>query len=163
MMILFLTIGLNFYLFTIVPKGFFPQQDTGRIIGNIQADQSISFQLMREKLTQFITIMHDDPAIDHVVGFTGGGQNNSGFVFASLKPIAERKMSADQVIVRLRRELAVVPGASLFLRAVQDINVGGRAGNADYQYTLEADNLQDLNEWAPKILAELQKMPQLSQ
>jgi len=162
-LILLMTIGLNVYLFTIIPKGFFPQQDTGRLIGNIQADQSISFQMMRQKLTQFISIMHDDPAIDSVVGFTGGGQTNSGFVFASLKPIAERKISADQVIARLGRELSAVPGASLFLRAVQDINVGGRQSNAQYQYTLQADNLADLNTWAPKIAAELQKVPLLTQ
>ncbi|MBO0758065.1 MAG: efflux RND transporter permease subunit, partial [Bradyrhizobiaceae bacterium] len=127
------------------------------------ADQSISFQLMREKLTEFISIMHKDPAVDNVVGFTGGGQTNSGFVFASLKPISQRKISADQVIARLRRELSAVPGANLFLQAVQDISIGGRQSNAQFQYTLEADNLADLNTWAPKILAELQKMPQLTQ
>jgi multidrug efflux pump len=161
--VLLLTIGLNVYLFTIIPKGFFPQQDTGRVIGNIQADQSISFQAMREKLAQFISIMHNDPAVDSVVGFTGGGQTNSGFVFASLKPLAQRKISADRVIGRLQRELAAVPGATLFLRAVQDINVGGRQSNAQYQYTLQADNLSDLNTWAPKIAAELQKVPLLTQ
>jgi multidrug efflux pump len=158
-----LTIGLNVYLFTVVPKGFFPQQDTGRILGSIVADQSISFQLMRQKLSEFIDIMHKDPAVDAVVGFTGGGQTNSGNVFASLKPISQRKISADQVIARLRRELSAVPGASLFLQAVQDINIGGRAANAQFQYTLQADNLEDLNAWAPKILAELQKMPELTQ
>jgi multidrug efflux pump len=158
-----LTVGLNVYLFTIVPKGFFPQQDTGRILGSIVADQSVSFQLMRQKLAEFIDIMHKDPAVDAVVGFTGGGQTNSGNVFASLKPISQRKISADQVISRLRRELSAVPGASLFLQAVQDINIGGRAANAQFQYTLQADNLEDLNTWAPKILAELQKMPELTQ
>jgi multidrug efflux pump len=163
MLTLLLTIGLNVYLFTIIPKGFFPQQDTGRLIGNIQADQSISFQLMREKLAEFITIMHNDPAVDSAVGFTGGGQTNSGFVFASLKPIEQRKISADQVITRLRRELSAVPGANLFLQAVQDISIGGRQANAQFQYTLQADNLEDLNTWAPKILAELQKMPELTQ
>ena len=116
---LLVTIGLNIYLFTIIPKGFFPQQDTGRLVGGIQADQSISFQLMRQKLTQFVTIVHNDPAVDTVVGFTGGGQTNSGFMFVALKPLSERKISADQVIARLRRNLAVVPGASLFLQAVQ--------------------------------------------
>src|SRR5262249_39595621 len=154
---------LNFYLFSIIPKGFFPQQDTGRVVGSIQADQSISFQMMREKLSQFITIMHADPAVDSVVGFTGGGQTNSGFVLASLKPIGERKISADRVIARLTRELAVVPGATLFLRAVQDINVGGRQSNAQYQYTLQGDNLADLNTWVPRITAELQKSPHLTQ
>jgi multidrug efflux pump len=161
LLVFFVTIGLNFYLFTAIPKGFFPQQDTGRLTGNIQADQSISFQLMRQKLVQFISIIQKDPAIDTVVGFTGGGQTNSGFVFASLKPLSERGISADQVIARLRRELAQVPGATLFLQAVQDIRVGGRQANAQYQYTLHADNLAELYEWSPKILAALQGTPQL--
>jgi multidrug efflux pump len=124
---------LNVYLFIIVPKGFFPQQDTGRLTGGIQADQSISFQLMRQKLAQFVSIVQNDPAVESAVGFTGGGQTNAGFMFASLKPLSERKISADQVIARLRRELAQVPGASLFLQAVQDIRVGGRQANAQYQ------------------------------
>jgi multidrug efflux pump len=160
---LFVTIGLNFYLFAIVPKGFFPQQDTGRLVGGIQADQSISFQLMREKLQQFVSIVHNDPAVDTVVGFTGGGQTNSGFMFVSLKPINERKISADQVIARLRRELSSVPGASLFLQAVQDIRAGGRQTNAQYQYTLQADSLADLTEWSPKILAALQAIPEMTE
>ena len=161
MLILLATLGLNFYLFAIVPKGFFPQQDTGRIIGGIQADQSISFQAMREKLRQFIKILQSDPAIDTVVGFTGGGQTNSGFVFMSLKPLSERKLSADQVINRLRRELSQVPGASLFLQAVQDIRAGGRQSNAQYQFTVQADNLPDLREWIPKITQAMQAAPEL--
>jgi multidrug efflux pump len=160
---LLVTIGLNVYLFTIIPKGFFPQQDTGRLVGGIQADQSISFQLMRQKLTQFVTIVHNDPAVDTVVGFTGGGQTNSGFMFVSLKPLSERKISADQVIARLRRNLALVPGASLFLQAVQDIRAGGRQSNAQYQYTLQADSLVDLTEWSPKILAALQSIPSMTE
>jgi multidrug efflux pump len=160
--ILLATVVTNFYLYTVVPKGFFPQQDTGRINGGIQGDQSISFQLMRQKLQQFISIIQKDPAVDTVVGFTGGGQTNGGFVFMSLKPLSERKISADQVIRRLRGELAQVPGATLFLQAVQDIRVGGRAANAQYQFSLQADTVGALYEWAPKILAELQKVPQLS-
>jgi multidrug efflux pump len=160
--ILLATIATNFYLYTIVPKGFFPQQDTGRINGAIQADQSISFQLMRQKLQQFVSIIQKDPAVDFVVGFTGGGQTNGGFVFMSLKPMSERQISADQVIRRLRGQLAQVAGASLFLQAVQDIRVGGRAANAQYQYTLQADTVDELYTWAPKILAELQKVPQLT-
>jgi multidrug efflux pump len=160
--ILLATVVTNFYLYTIVPKGFFPQQDTGRITGGIQADQSISFQLMRQKLQQFVSIIQKDPAVDTVVGFTGGGQTNGGFVFMSLKPLSERKISADQVIRRLRGELAQVPGATLFLQAVQDIRVGGRAANAQYQFSLQADTVGELYEWAPKILAELQKVPQLT-
>jgi multidrug efflux pump len=157
MLILAAVLGLNFYLYNVIPKGFFPQQDTGRVIGSIQADQSISFQLMQQKLAQFVTIIKHDPAVETVVGFTGGGQANSGFVFASLTPMDERKISADGVITRLRREMAVVPGATLFLQAVQDIRVGGRASNAQYQYTLQAPTVEELNEWTPKIAAALQR------
>ncbi|MDR3483529.1 MAG: efflux RND transporter permease subunit [Bradyrhizobium sp.] len=157
MLILAAVLGLNFYLYDVIPKGFFPQQDTGRVIGSIQADQSISFQLMQQKLAQFVTIIKQDPAVETVVGFTGGGQTNSGFVFASLYPLGERKISADGVIARLRRAMAVVPGATMFLQAVQDIRVGGRATNAQYQYTLQGPTLEELNEWSPKITAELQR------
>jgi multidrug efflux pump len=161
MLILAVTLALNVYLFVIIPKGFFPQQDTGRLIGSIQADQSISFQLMRDKLAQFIEIVSKDPAVDTAVGFTGGGQTNSGFMFVALKPIAERRISADQVIGRLRRELAGVPGATLFLQAVQDIRVGGRQSNAQYQFTLQGDNLTELYAWGPRILTALQAVPEL--
>jgi multidrug efflux pump len=157
MLILAAVLGLNFYLYDVIPKGFFPQQDTGRVVGSIQADQSISFQLMQQKLAQFVTIMKQDPAVETVVGFTGGGQANSGFVFASLTPLDDRKISADGVIARLRKEMAVVPGATMFLQAVQDIRVGGRASNAQYQYTLQGPTLEELNEWSPKITAELQR------
>jgi multidrug efflux pump len=157
MLILAAVLGLNFYLYDVIPKGFFPQQDTGRVIGSIQADQSISFQLMQQKLAQFVTIIKKDPAVETVVGFTGGGQTNSGFVFASLYPLGERKISADGVIGRLRREMAVVPGATMFLQAVQDIRVGGRASAAQYQYTLQGPTLEELNEWSPKIAAALQR------
>jgi multidrug efflux pump len=163
MLILLATVITNVELYRIVPKGFFPQQDTGRIVGNIQADQSISFQLMRQKLQAFVTIISKDPAVDAVVGFTGGGQTNGGNMFMSLKPLRERKVSADQVIARLSRELAQVPGATLFMQAVQDIRVGGRAANAQYQYTLQADTVDELYVWAPRILAELQRVPVLTQ
>jgi multidrug efflux pump len=168
MVILAGTLCLNFYLFVIVPKGFFPQQDTGRIAGSIQADQAISFQLMRQKLQQFISIIRKDRAVDTVVGFTGvgtgGGQaTNSGTVFMSLKPIGERNSTVDQVIGRLRREVAQIPGASLYMQAVQDIRVGGRSSNAQYQYTLQDYNADELFEWAPKITAELQTIPILTQ
>ena len=156
MLILAVVLGLNFYLYDVIPKGFFPQQDTGRLTGSIQADQSISFQLMQKKLTQFITIIKSDPAVETAVGFTGGGQTNSGFVFVSLKPLGERNISADRVIARLRREMAVIPGATLFLQAVQDIRVGGRASNAQYQFTLQGPTFEELNEWTPKIAAALQ-------
>ncbi len=155
MLILAAVLGLNFYLYDIIPKGFFPQQDTGRIIGIIQADQSISFQLMQQKLTQFVTILKSDPAVETAVGFTGGGQTNSGFMFVSLLPPNQR-IPVDGVIARLRGKMAVVPGATLFLQAVQDIRVGGRASNAQYQFTLQGSTLEELNEWTPKIAAALQ-------
>jgi multidrug efflux pump len=162
MLVLAAVLGLNFYLYDIIPKGFFPQQDTGRLTGAIQADQSISFQLMQQKLAQFVTIIKKDPAVEVAVGFTGGGQTNSGFVFVSLKPLNERKISADGVIARLRREMAGVPGATLFLQAVQDIRIGGRASNAQYQYTLQGSTFEELNEWSPKITAALQREPILT-
>ena len=161
MLILAVVFGLNFYLYDVIPKGFFPQQDTGRMIGSIQADQSISFQLMQQKLAQFVNIIKKDPAVESVVGFTGGGQTNSGFMFVSLLPLSERGISVDGVIGRLRRQMAVVPGATLFLQAVQDIRVGGRASNAQYQYTLQGPTLEELNEWSPKIAAALQGQPGL--
>jgi len=162
MLILLATLCLNVYLFYIVPKGFFPQQDTGRLIGSIQADQSVSFQSMRQKLTQFITILRQDPAVENVVGFIGGGQTNSGFVFVSLKPLSERKLSADRIIGRLRREMSQVAGATLFLQSTQDIRVGGRQGNAQYQYTLQGDDLTELYAWAPKVTEALQHIPDLT-
>jgi multidrug efflux pump len=162
LLILFMAVGLNLYLFILIPKGLFPQQDTGRMIGGIQADQSISFQLMRRKLTQFIGIIREDPAVDSVVGFTGGGQTNSGFVFVALKPLAERKLAVDQVIGRLRGKLARVAGARLFLQAVQDIRAGGRQSNALYQYTLQGDDLAQLYEWVPKVTAALEQLPELT-
>ena len=162
MSIFAVVLGLNVYLYVIIPKGFFPQQDTGRVIGIIQADQSISFQLMQQKLTQFVTILKSDPAVETAVGFTGGGQTNSGFMFVSLYPLAQRGISVDGVIGRLRRSMAVVPGATLFLQAVQDIRIGGRASNAQYQYTLQSPTLEELNDWTPKIAAALQNEPNLA-
>jgi len=162
-MTLLATIAFNVYLFVIIPKGFFPQQDTGRMVGGIRADQSISFQLMRQKLQEFIGIIRADPAVDSVVGFTGGGQTNSGFVFVSLKPLDQRKLSVDRVIGRLRGKLAKVAGARLFLQAVQDIRTGGRASSAQYQYTLQGDDSAELYQWVPKIEAALEKLPELTE
>jgi multidrug efflux pump len=162
------TVVLNVYLFSIIPKGLFPQQDTGRLQGGIQADQSISFQSMKQKMTQFVNIVSADPDVDRVVGFTGtgGGQNsgqvNSGFMFVSLKPLTERKLTADQVIGRLRGKLAQVPGAALYLQASQDFRSGGRQSNAQYQYTLQSDDLNQLRLWAPRLLAELRRSPVLA-
>ncbi len=159
-----LTVCLNVWLFTIVPKGFFPQQDNGRLMGAIQADQDTSFQAIREKLAEYVRILQTDPAIDTVVGFTGGNQgtSNTGRMFMALKPIEQRKATADEVIARLRPKLAAVPGATLFLQAVQDIRVGGRLGNALYQYTIQDDDLDELNVWAPRMLRKLQTMPGLT-
>jgi multidrug efflux pump len=163
MLSLVATIVLAGYLFTIVPKGFFPQQDTGRMIGGIQADQSISFQLMEKKLRQFVNIIRHDPAVESVVAFTGGGQTNSGFVFVVLKPLSQRHISIMQVIGRLRPKLNQVAGARLFLQAVQDIWVGGRQSNAQYQYTLQGDDSKQIYEWAPKVEAALQKIPLITE
>ena len=168
MLILVTTLGLNFYLYGVVPKGFVPQQDTGLLIGSIQADQHTSYQLMKQKLTQFIDIVKNDPAVDTAVGFTGGsgpgpgGSTNTGTVFASLKPIRERKLPADQVIGRLRGPLSAVAGATLFLQSIGDLDAGGRSGNAAYQYTLVDSTFDELNEWTPKLVAALQALPVLA-
>ena len=151
-----------------IPKGFFPQQDTGRLIGGIQADQAISFQSMSVKLRQFIHIVQSDPAVDTVVGFTGGGsagggQVNSGFIFVSLKPRAERAPVRPTRSSRgCARSSNQVAGARLFLQAVQDIRVGGRQSNAQYQYTLQADSIADIYTWAPKLTEALQHSPELT-
>lgn len=158
---LFAVIGLNVYLYAIVPKGFFPSQDTGMIIGSIVADQSSSFQAMLPKLTAFIDVIRADPAVRSVTGFTGGSRTNSGRIFIALKPLNERKINAEKVINRLRGKLAKVPGATLFLQARQDIRVGGRMSNSTYQYTLRGDGLQELDRWAPKVLSVLQQLPEL--
>jgi multidrug efflux pump len=163
MLVLLLTIVLNIYLFISVPKGLFPQQDTGRMVGGLQADQSISFQMMRQKLRQFVRIVGEDPAVASVVGFTGGGQTNSGFMFVALKPLAERDASVSQVIGRLRPKLGQVAGARLFLQPVQDIRVGGRQSNALYQYTLQSDDLNELYDWSPKVTAALEQVPELTE
>ncbi len=170
MLILAATIGLNYCLFagvpytsfTGVPKAFFPQQDTGRMVGSIQADQGISFQAMRQKLADFIEIVKSDPAVENVVGFTGGGQRNSGFMFLSLKPLKERRISADQVVARLRPRLAQEAGANLFLVPVQDIRIGGRQSGAQYQFTLQADDLAELRLWEPRVRRALVQLPELA-
>jgi multidrug efflux pump len=161
LLILLATVGLNVYLYTIVQKGFFPQQDTGRLVGFIRADQGISFQAMRAKLAAFVDIVKSDPAVDNVVAFTGGGQRNRGSMFIALKPLAQRGVSAAQVIARLRVKLAQEPGAQLFLNPVQDIRVGGRLSDATYQFTLQADELAELSDWTPRLEAELRRLPQL--
>src|SRR5438046_6471755 len=133
------------------------------MVGGLQADQSISFQMVRQMLRQFVRIVGADPAVQSVVGFTGGGQTNSGFVFVALKPLAERDIAVDQVMARLRGKLAQVPGARLFLQPVQDIRAGGRQSNALYQYTVQGDNLTDLYEWVPKVTTALEQLTELTE
>src|SRR5437899_9750707 len=162
-----LPVALNGYLFWAVPKGFFPQQDTGRLQGAIQAAQDISFQAMQAKLTEVVDIVGHDPAVANVVGFTGAQGNgpstatNTARMFVMLKPLAERKVSADQVITRLRGRVAVVPGAPAFFQAAQDVRAGGRMGNAQYQYTLQGDDVRELDTWGPRVAQRLRALPQL--
>ena len=159
LLILLATIALNLYLFMRVPKGFFPQQDNGRIMGSIQGDQDTSFQAMDTTLRRMIDIVAGDPAVDTVVGFTGGGASNTARLFVSLKPLSERSATADSIIARLRPKLARVPGATLYLQAAQDLRVGGRLSNAQYQFTLRSDNLEDLTRLAPRMVEELRGIP----
>jgi len=149
------------FLYIIIPKGFFPQQDTGSLMGTIQASQDISFAAMRVKQLQFSNIVMTDPAVDTLGGIIGGGALNIGRMFIQLKPLSERKVSAAQIIARLRPKLAVVPGATVFLQANQDIRVGGRQSNSQYQYTLESESLSDLNTWAPRMYDKLRTLPGL--
>ena len=149
---LFATIGLNYYMFRHeMSYGLFPVQDTGLVIGGIQGDQSISFQAMKTKFIQLQTIVQDDPAVDSVVGFTGGRATNVGFIYVSLKPYQQRKVTADEVVARLRGKLAQVAGARLFMFAVSDLRTGGRQSNSAYQYTLLSDDPKELYVWAPKL------------
>jgi multidrug efflux pump len=165
--LMLVTIAISVGLFSIVPKGFFPEQDTGRISGTIQAEQDISFQAMREKLTEVVDIIRSDPDVESVGAFTGGGggggaTTNTGRMFITLKPFAQRKATAGQVIARLRRRLAQVPGAPTYLQPLQELRIGGRIGAALYQYTLQGDNLTDLNTWAPRMLQRMRTLPQLA-
>jgi multidrug efflux pump len=155
-------IALNVSLYITIPKGFFPTQDTGLLIGGVQADQASSFQAMQQKLRAFSDIVMADPAVATTTGFTGGGQRNSANMFISLKPHAERGESADQVVARMRGKLAHLPGANLFLVPVQDIRVGGRQSNAAWQYTLQADELADLRTWEPRIRQALTQVPEIT-
>jgi hydrophobe/amphiphile efflux-1 (HAE1) family protein len=166
MLVMLITVISSGVLFVLVPKGFFPEQDTGRISGSIQADQDISFQAMRAKLAQVLAIVKSDPEVVYAAGFTGGGGGggtaaNTARMFITLKPFEERKATISEVIARLRRKLAQVPGAPTFLQPVQDLRIGGRASNAMYQYTLQGDNLEDLMTWGPRILQRLRNLPEL--
>ncbi|THB83554.1 multidrug transporter subunit MdtC [Pantoea allii] len=162
LLLFFATIALTGWLFVHIPKTFMPEQDTGRLSGFISADQSISFQAMRSKLQDFMEIVGADPAVESVVGFTGGMRTNSGSMFISLKPLSERKESALEIIARLRTKLAKEPGASLYLNAVQDLRAGGRESNAAYQYSLLSDDLGALRTWEPKIREAFSALPQLA-
>ncbi|HKB54693.1 MAG TPA: efflux RND transporter permease subunit, partial [Ramlibacter sp.] len=161
LLILLLVIGLNVYLFAMAPKGFFPQQDTGQIQGGLRADQSISFQAMQGKLKQLVDIMRADPAVDTVVGFTGGSRAGGGFVFMNLKPSKDRNERGQAVIARLRPKLARVTGVQLFLNPVQDVRSGGRQTNSMYQYALKSDNLADLRLWATRLAESMKRQPAL--
>jgi multidrug efflux pump len=158
---LLFVVGLNFYLFAAIPKGGFPQQDTGQINGGIRADQSISFQAMQGKLRQLVNIIKEDPDVATVVGFTGGRRAGGGFMFINLKPVNERSVAGNAVLARLRPKLAKVTGVSLFLSPVQDLRSGGRSANANYQYTLKSDNQADLKKWASRLAEEMKTRPGL--
>jgi multidrug efflux pump len=161
-LVLLFTIALNVLLIAVIPRGFFPQQDTGRLIGSIQADQDTSFQAMQLRLTQMIKIVQSDPAVVSLAGFTGGGGGiNTARLFITLTPLAKRK-SADLVMADLRPKLARIPGATLYLTSAQDLTIGGRQSQAQYQYTLQSDNFSDVAEWAPKLMAQLKKIPILT-
>jgi hydrophobe/amphiphile efflux-1 (HAE1) family protein len=159
------TLALNIYLYIIVPKGFFPQEDTGRLGGAARASQDISFDAMTVKQAQLAAIVQKDPGVDYVLAFAGSGgggaTTNVGRMFLSLKPRSERDASADQIINRLRGKLSKIPGIQLFLQSSQDITIGGRSSDSQYQYTLQDSNLDELNEWAPKLLDKMKSMPEL--
>jgi multidrug efflux pump len=162
---LLITIALNVYLFTIVPKGFFPQQDTGRVSGSVVAQQDVSFNALHDKMDAYVGIIRKDPAIDQIISFAGSSTtaNNAGRMFMTLKPPGQRDVSSDGMIARLRPKLAQVPGASLFLQTSQELQIGGRVSNAQYQYTLQGDNLSLMNDWAPRLVAKMQTLPQLKE
>lgn len=161
--VLLMTIALNIYLFMMVPKGFFPQQDNGTIFGGIQGSQDISFQAMQAATRRIVDVVKSDPAVENSMAFTGGnGASNSGFIYLGLKPLEVRKASANQVIDRLRPKLIAVPGANTFLQAGQDLRIGGRMSSAQFQYTIQSDNLQDLVQWGPVLLQQMRKMPMLA-
>ncbi len=162
LLVTFATIGFTVYLYIIVPKGFFPLQDTGRLTGNVQASQDTSFPALLTKLNAFMRIVEKDPAVENVISFTGGGRGgNTANMFVSLKPLSERKASAQEIIARLRPKTAHIPGAQLFMSAVQDVRVGGRQSNSDYQYTLQGDNVAELMSWSPKLEREMHKLKEV--
>ncbi len=158
------TVGVSMYLYWFIPKGFFPQQDTGMLIGTIQADQNSSYQAMRERLEQFAKIVGEDQAVANVAAFTGGnvGSVNTGRMFVTLTPLGERKISADQVLGRLRGKLSRVSGARLIMQVSQDLRVSARQSGAQYQFTLQGDNVRELNEWGPRVMSKIRTLPELT-
>src|SRR5581483_9761054 len=161
-----ITIGtacLTVFLYVMVPKGFFPQQDTGRVMGSVQADQDTSFPAMKQKMEQFVSIVMKDPNVQTIVGFAGGNTaRNQGRMFITLKPKGkERRLTSDQVIGEMRRKLAAVPGATLYMQSSQDLTIGGRHSQAQYQYSLQGEDLNELNAWSPRLLDKLRTLPQL--
>ncbi len=164
LVITILTACLSVYLFKQVPKGFFPQQDTGRLMGSVQASQDISFDAMKQKMRRYVEIGMQDPNIDTMIGFCGGTTAmNQGRMYITLKALGRRKLSADQVILELSRKFAEVPGATLYMQAAQDLQIGGRVSQAQYQYTLQGEDLNELNDWAPRLLQKMRAIPQLRQ
>jgi multidrug efflux pump len=160
--VLLLTIGLNVYIIFRIPKGFFPQQDTGAVVGGLQGPQDASFNVMNNSIQKLMAVVNADSAVQNVIGFTGGaGATNTGFLYIALKPLNQRKISAPQVINRLRPQLNSLPVASAFLQAAQDLRIGGRSSNALYQYTIQSDTVQDLVKWGPLLLAQIRKLPGL--
>jgi multidrug efflux pump len=158
------TAGLSIYMFMAVPKGFFPQQDTGRIMGSVQAAQDISFDAMSRKMRRYVAIGMADPNVDTMIGFCGGTTAmNQGRMYITLKPQNKRKLNADQVIQELTRKFGVVPGATLYMQSQQDLQIGGRVSQAQYQYTLQGEDLNELNDWAPKLLTKMRSIPLLTQ
>jgi multidrug efflux pump len=158
--ILLLTIALNFYLIGIIPKGFFPQQDTGAILGQVQGPQDASFAVMNDSILRLVNVIDADPAVANVIAFTGGsGPSNGGFIYIALKPLEVRKVTAPEIINRLRPKLNRLPVASAFLQAAQDLRIGARGSAALYQYTIQSDNVQDLAHWGPTLLAEMKQLP----
>jgi multidrug efflux pump len=162
LVVLLLTIALNVVLIIKIPKGFFPQQDTGAIVGGLQGPQDASFPLMDDSIKQIVGVIKSDPAVANVIAFTGGGgSSNSGFIYTALKPLNERKIAAADIINRLRPKMNRLPVASAFLQAAQDLRIGGRGSNALYQYTIQCDNVEDLSKWGPILLDEMKKLPGL--
>ena len=159
LIVLFLTVALNVVLVIKIPKGFFPQQDTGALVGGVQGPQDASFPAMDNSVRQLVNVITHDPAVANVNAYTGGGQANGGFIYIALKPLNVRKVGAMQVINRLRPKLNKLPVASAFLQAAQDLRIGGRSSNALYQYTIQSDNIEDLSTWGPILLKEMKKLP----